>query len=159
MTGTHIILDLDGTVADCRHRQHFAQAGEWDDFHKRCEHDATFSAVADLVRTLNNTTTTGAGIDADVIEFVALTGRTEDYRKQTIDWLQNHDLFVDHLLMRQSNDFKSDVEMKIELLELHYGSKEKVLSSVWFVLEDRDKVVDGLRNYGLEVWQVRPGGY
>jgi hypothetical protein len=43
------------------------------------------------------------------------------------------------------------------MTEEYFGSKEAVLQNVIFVLDDRDKVVEAWRNYGLPCWQVRPG--
>src|ERR1044071_9234046 len=34
-----IVVDLDGTVCDCAHRVHLAQAKQWDEFHAGIPHD------------------------------------------------------------------------------------------------------------------------
>jgi hypothetical protein len=84
-----------------------------------------------------------------------LTGRNEKYRQLTEEWLDSTNLhyYVHMLLMRPDNDWSHDHEMKIALLEKEFGSKEVVLQKVAFVVDDRDSVVEGLRNYGLTVLQ------
>ena len=69
------------------------------------------------------------------------------------------DASFEELLMRSDNDFRPDHEVKIELLEKRFGGKEGVIRNVWFVVDDRDQVVEALRNYGLTVFQPANGGY
>jgi hypothetical protein len=49
--------------------------------------------------------------------------------------------------------------VKLELLEKRFGGKENVLKNIWFAVEDRDQVVEAMRNYGLTVLQPANGGY
>jgi hypothetical protein len=90
-----------------------------------------------------------------------VTGRNEAFRQLTWSWLNEHKLdeYIDTLIMRPDSDWRPDHELKIALLEQAFGSKERALERVAFILEDRDKVVEAYRNYGLPCWQVRPGGY
>jgi len=106
--------------------------------------------LADFMRSINWMT--------NVILF---TGRSEKYRYVTLDWLKDAELDAsfEELLMRPDNDFRPDHEVKIELLEKRFGGKEGVMRSVWFVVDDRDQVVEALRNYGLTVLQPANGGY
>jgi uncharacterized tellurite resistance protein B-like protein len=94
-----------------------------------------------------------------LFEVVICTGRSEQYRNVTEAWLKANGLFVDVILMRQEHDHSETNAMKFELLENYFGSKEEVLNRVLLVLEDRDKSVEGFRNYGIPCWQVREGVY
>lgn len=141
-----IVIDLDGTLFDCSHRIDFAKSKQWDDFHSRLEADLVFEDVWRLIH-------------AGAFKVMALTGRTETYRQQTLTKFINHNIAVDWLLMRPNDDFRSDVEVKLGLLEQFFGSKSKTLEQVVFALDDRDRVVEGFRNYGLSCWQVRTGEY
>lgn len=145
-----IVVDLDGTLCDCTHRQEYARAKQWDQFHSHLTMDKPHEEVANLIKELS----------ANKI-ILALTGRNEAFRKLTIDWFREHKLNdnVDRLVMRPDEDWRPDHELKIALLEKTIGSRDAVLERVAFVLEDRDKVVEAYRSYGLPCWQVRPGGY
>ena len=143
-----IVIDMDGTLSNCVHRQHHAEQGQWDEFHSRLMEDETYYDVQWFLEKLPNT-----------IEVIIVTGRSEAYREKTFAWLHDNKILVDRVLMRPDDDFWPDHILKPKLLEEMYGSKELVIDNVLFVLDDRDKVVEAWRNYGLTCWQVRPGGY
>jgi len=145
-----VVFDMDGTLADCSHRLQYAQSKQWDEFHSRSKDDDVIVRVADLMVVL-----------ASVADIIILTGRPEKYRPVTQQWLDDSHLsiFCDEIIMRPDDDWTSDGEMKINALEKRFGSKEEVLSNVWMVIDDRDSVVEALRNYGLTVLQPAVGGY
>lgn len=143
-----VVVDLDGTLCNSAHREHLAIAGCWDEFHSQLNGDAPWPDVTALLALL---------YEQDDIVVVGLTGRNEQYRKATINWLAKHDIWLDDILMRYDDDYRSDHELKPQLLELYL--KQHPDHQVWFILEDRDKVVEAWRNAGYDCWQVRPGGY
>lgn len=53
----NIVFDLDGTLADCRHRVHFVTGEEkdWDSFYGACIYDEPIKAMVDLFRDLRGT--------------------------------------------------------------------------------------------------------
>lgn len=146
----YIIFDVDGTISDPSHRIQFAQAKEWDEFQRLAHLDPVIVNIADLMRKLN--------WSANII---LLTGRNEKYRHVTEQWLRDAELdyCYEELLMRPDEDYRPDHEMKIDLLEKRFGSKEGVLRNVWFAIDDRNSVVEALRNYGLTVLQPIEGAY
>lgn len=150
MSDKFVVFDIDGTISDSSHRNHLAQAKEWDSFHAACEQDPVIKPIADLMAWV--------GVAHPVI---FLTGRNERYRELTVRWLDRAGLGgkYDAILMRKDKDFTQDAEMKIAALESFFGSRERVLECIWFVVDDRDSVVEGLRNYGLTVLQPCTGGY
>jgi len=145
-----VVFDLDGTLSDCSHRIQYAQTKQWDEFHSRCNEDPVIVKVAHLLVSLS-----------EFSDIVILTGRPEKYRTVTEKWLKDSNLalFCDHLIMRPDGDWSQDGEMKIKALEKKFGSKDDVLSEVWMAVDDRDSVVEALRNYGLTVLQPAVGGY
>jgi FMN phosphatase YigB (HAD superfamily) len=162
---TYIIVDLDGTLCNSAHRDHLAVAKEWDQFHSLLTEDEPHKDVMKLVNVLN----LGLWPHMD-LEVVALTGRNEKYRKLTEQWLLKHNIATDHLLMRPDHDWRSDHELKPKMLvDFITGldpdqvwSQEHIdaaRAQVWFILEDRDKVVEAWRNLGFRCWQTQPGGY
>ena len=145
----YIVTDLDGTLCNCVHRLQFAQGGLWDEFHSRLGGDEVYEDTLSIL-----------GFLSPHYNIIALTGRNEKWRMMTERWLASKEIgCIEELLMRPDDDYRPDVEMKIDLLEKRFKNQRMILSQIKCVLEDRDKVVEGLRNYGLPVWQVRPGGY
>lgn len=145
---TWMVCDLDGTLFDPTHRIDYALARQWDDFHSRCDQDTIFTDVLELLLRVT-----------PELRLLLLTGRTANYRDKTVKMLTKYGVLADTLLMRAENDFRKAPEMKLGMLEDFFGSKEKVLSSVAFCLDDHDGIVEAFRNYGLPCWQVRTGNY
>ena len=146
----YVIIDLDGTLCDSSQRFHWAQAKEWDKFHEGIADDEVNHDVCEFMKCMSS-----------VYNIILCTGRDEKHRRATESWLikKNIDHCVDLLLMRPEGDNGSDADVKIKLLEKHFGSKEEVLSQVLFSLDDRDSVVEAFRNYGIPCWQVNAGEY
>lgn len=146
---SHIIVDIDGTLSNCDHRVELAQTGQWDEFHKNSNADRPYNDIIELVTTLG----------AYGYNLIALTGRNEKFRTQTLQWFVENGVVVDELLMRPDNDFSKSEELKIRLLEEKFGGKKEVIKCVLAVIDDTDKVVVALRDYGLTVLQPRAGAY
>jgi phosphoserine phosphatase len=146
-----IICDLDGTLYNSEKRAHLAQQGLWDEFHAASSEDMPNEDVLAAIYCFDSVENT----------IIAITGRNEKFRGITEEWFNKHLVPIDTLLMRPDGDFRSDKEVKIGLFEqwnstlLDPFSKEDVLMA----LEDRDKMVDAWREYGVNCWQVRVGGY
>lgn len=147
-----IVTDLDGTLCNCAHRVHLAQAGQWDEFHSRLSDDPLFTDVAEF---LMHFSVIGG------FEIWAVSGRNERYRTETMRWLRKHDIEIDRIYLRPDNDYTVDHVLKPRmLLELGFaGQSDKMLQETLCVLDDRDKVVEAYRNAGLNCWQVRNGTY
>lgn len=145
-----IVVDLDGTLFDHAHRLDLAKSGLWSDYHACLADDRLNMDVAWLLKKLPRS-----------IQIIFCTGRVEQYRSLTIDKIRSSSEcpVPDELLMRPEMDYTSDHELKPRLLEEFFGGKSRVLEEVRFVMDDRDKVVEAWRNYGLPCWQVRAGGY
>lgn len=145
-----IIVDLDGTLSDSSHREHLARAKEWDAFHSLLGEDKVHQEVAMLVRELSFSH-----------QVILLTGRNEEFKLLTLEWLEVQGLsgFVDDLLMRPNGNWEPDHELKPKLLDSWLEANGHSHNDIWFILEDRDKVVEAWRNLGHNCWQVRPGGY
>jgi hypothetical protein len=144
-----IIVDLDGTLCNSGHREHHAQAKEWDLFHSKLVEDKPNVDVAEVV----------AGMQAWGCKAYGLTGRNEAHRPATMKWLAANGVELDALVMRPDNDWRPDHELKPAALHAVFGTMEIALSRVLFILEDRDRVVEAWRNLGFKCWQVQPGGY
>jgi predicted kinase len=135
-----IICDLDGTLALMNGRSPYDTA--------KCEDDLLNEPVADIVK-------------AFAPEYTVLftSGRSEQYRTQTQQWLHFHCFDAPygdfHLFMRSEGDSRKDAIVKRELYERFIQDRYNVR----FVLDDRKQVVELWRNLGLTCLQVADGDY
>lgn len=146
-----VVVDMDGTLCDSAHREHLARAKEWDKFHFNLKHDKVHSDVKLLLDTFANL--------EEGPDIVGLTGRNAKYRPATLDWLYKQGIQLECLLMRPDDNYEPDHELKPRMLAEYLQLFGKAPSDVWFILDDRDKVVEAWRNAGYNCWQPRSGGY
>lgn len=143
------LFDIDGTLADLRHRLHFIQdkPANWDAFFEACSDDCPIEDVVSLCRVLSQT---GARI-------ILVSGRSDAVRDKTIRWLKDFDVLFDSLYMRKAGDHRQDNIVKSELLDqvLADCGWEEIAG----VFEDRDQVVEMYRQRGLRVYQVADGDF
>lgn len=150
-----IVVDLDGTIADCSHRTHYVKGAvkNWDAFNKACIHDKPIKNIIELVKRYVSS------IDTPII---FLTGRSDVVRKETEVWLNIHfpemELGEDYMLvMRKEGDFRPDHIVKPRLLDEFL--KQYNMPPVHFILEDRNTVVQAWRKLGYTCLQVAEGDF
>jgi len=143
-----IIIDLDGTLCDCRHRMHYVKQSppNWPAFFDACVDDTPNPAIVALY-----TMACESGI---VVIYVS--GRPETHRVLTEAWLTSHWL-AQHtaLLMRTAGDYRPDTIVKRELYEQHIAGKYEIL----FTVDDRASVVAMWRSLGLTCLQCAEGDF
>lgn len=148
-----IVCDIDGTISDCRHREHLAGAGDWDAFHSFSPQDKPFHKVAWLL----------AAVTSFGADLCFLTGRPEQYRPATVEWLLQECGLSEHddyqLWMRPKDDWRSDVELKTSILREEILPAYGVDSDNVILLEDRDKLVAAMRDNGFSCFQTAQGAY
>ncbi len=139
-----VLVDLDGTLADCEHRKHFIECSpkNWKEFldPTRVSEDPLIEPVARVVRAL-----------ADNYPIVYVSGRTRALQKTTREWLEKHGLWMPphKLYMRAPNDLRSDVVVKRQLLK-----EIRRDWNPWLAIDDRSSVVSMWRDEGLTCFQV-----
>jgi phosphoglycolate phosphatase-like HAD superfamily hydrolase len=99
------VFDIDGVVADVRHRLHHLRKHRWHRFFDDADVDPLLPEGARLVADL-----------ARDHEIVWLTGRPEWLRRTTADWLVEHDLPGDELHMRGDGDYRPARIYKLDVL-------------------------------------------
>ena len=139
-----IIVDLDGTLSDYGHRVHLYKDKDYDAFNKAGIGDKPIENICNIVRRLHDEET----------EIVIMTARDETCRKDTSKWLRLNDVPCDKLIMRPIGDNSSDPICKLKLFKENFNNKD-----IWFVLEDRNSVVEMWRDEGLTCLQVAPGDF
>jgi phosphoglycolate phosphatase-like HAD superfamily hydrolase len=140
-----VIFDIDGTLADVSERIHHVKKKpkNWNAFFAGMAQD---KAIHSMVRLCNLLYASG-------IEIVLCSGRSEEHRQQTVEWLAQQGVNYHDLLLRRDKDRRSDTEIKRELLARL--DKSKIL----FVVEDRSRVVEMWRSEGLVCLQCAPGEF
>ncbi|MFC8917817.1 AAA family ATPase [Streptomyces sp. NPDC047821] len=133
-----VMCDIDGTLALRGNRGPF-------DF-TRCDEDLLNVSVRQALHSFRRA-------DGDVI--VLLSGRGEEHRAMTEEWLRRHEVPYDELWMRAAGDHRRDDVVKAELFDRHVRDRFAVRVS----LDDRDRVVAVWRRMGLPTWQVNYGNF
>ena len=146
-----VIFDLDGTLAliDSRREISIGDDGkmDWDTFFnpKMISLDDPNQTVIDMARMINMT---------DRYQIWILSGRSDRTKDATIDWLNQHDVPFDHLMMRPKKlHFTKDSDLKQMWLD------EIGVDNVAMVFDDRNQVVDMWRKNGITTFQVADGDF
>lgn len=148
------IFDIDGTIANLTHRLHFIQKSpkDWAGFFAAAGDDKPIYEVINVAKAL----------DAAGHSILYVSGRSEDIRDITTNWLITYGLPNPlALYMRKSKDRREDSLVKSDILDKlfkTYGPPEQV--GLWGgVFDDRQQVVDMHRSRGLKVFQVAKGNF
>jgi hypothetical protein len=139
------IVDIDGVVADVRHRLKYVerQPKDWKRFFASAiDDEAHVEGLAVVERLV-----------ADH-EVVFLTGRPEHLRGDTVAWLDQHGLGGHPLVMRREGDRRPSARAKVGMLrELAAGRR------VAIVIDDDPEVVAEMKRAGyvtmLADWEAR----
>lgn len=135
-----VLVDVDGTLADVRHRLRHIQGGgrkNWKAFFATMDRDTPIQETIDWVRDLAREHT-----------IVILTGRPEDYRAVTERWLRRHEVPFERLVMRPRGDHRPDYVVKAEVL------REFPRERIQLVIDDREPVCAMWRRQGIPCHQV-----
>lgn len=146
----YVIVDIDGTISKVDDRLKCLQQDppNWDEFYQRCGED---EPVDNILKLLD-------AIELDYI-IVLCTGRRGLCRDKTIEWLINHDVSFDYLIMRKDGDHRHDTEVKPELLDEYMKLHNITKDDIAFILEDRTSMVKKWRELGYTCLQVADGDF
>lgn len=134
-----VVFDVDGTLACIGDRNPYDS--------KNCLVDKPNHSIIALNKFISRG-------DKNVKIFV-FSGRSDDSRKETIEWLRVNQVFYDELFMRQGSDNRKDAIIKQEMFDAHIKGKYNVL----FAVDDRNQVVRLWRSLGITCLQVAPGDF
>jgi len=138
MNKSVILFDLDGTLADNEHRQHFVTNGskEWDLFFAEQVNDKPNKPIQELFQSLKQ---------VNKNQLFIVTARPDNYRTLTSEWLSKYEINPERIIMRKEGDRRSDVVVKREILSnLRVEGIEPL-----FVIDDRTSVVNMWRKEGI----------
>ena len=98
-----ILCDIDGTIANNDHRQHYLEGKkDWDGFFSELVNDLPIYEIIDQI----------IEEQSKGREIIFLTGRPERYRYSCTLWLKEYFDFDFKLLMRKDNDQRHKLEIK-----------------------------------------------
>jgi len=141
-----IIIDLDGTLCNTDHRQHFMQQKkkDWKSFYAGLNADPIHEWCHKIVNFFWGSH-----------KVIFLSGRPGEYRKNTESWLDLYRVKYNYLYMREIGDYRKDCIIKREI----YLKKIKPNYNILFCIDDRKQVVDMWREEGLTCLQCAPGEF
>ncbi len=146
-----VVCDLDGTIADITHRLQYGKGDtkDWAKFFSLIPNDIPRREIIDQVSNVANN-------EQAFVIFVS--ARPENYRKETIEWLDKalENVILGRgrqlLIMRDSNDKRPDTEVKKDIYEKYLKGL-----TVVSVFDDRPSVIRMWRELGLNVIDVGHG--
>jgi hypothetical protein len=139
------VFDLDGTICDVRHRRQYVatKPRNWDAWNKGLVNDTPHLPVQKVFQALRN--------DQEV-DLIIVSGRSDDYKDQTVKWLSDHEIFYDEIFMRKYKDHRDDSVVKGEIAD----EIEKT-HNILGVFDDRQRVVNMWIQRGIFVFDVGQG--
>lgn len=144
MEGLIFIFDMDGTLTRPGKRlEHIrGKKKNWKLFYEEMLEDKPNAPIVHVCLTLIR-----SGCDVRIV-----TGRPEQYREKTVEWLRRVGIEDREIYMRRRGDVRFDYVVKAELIA-------PIAHRVVVIFEDRQQVVDAYRSLGLTVCQVTKGNY
>lgn len=135
-----ILCDIDGTIANNDHRQHFLEGKkDWDGFFSELIKDEPIFPIINKVIEEHE-----AGKD-----IIFLTGRPERYRYSTLLWLKEYFQFEFKLLMRMDNDQRNKLIVKTEIFKNHID-----ISLVDYIIDNDQDLIDMWCERGIKTVKV-----
>lgn len=145
-----VVCDLDGTLCDVEHRRHHVrrtdgEKKDWVSFFKEIPNDTVMNPVMDILCHFN----------AQGTRIVFCSGRSTNEQKHTEEWLKKHCGFMWTLYMRDRHDSRQDSIVKEIILDFELLTRY----APYFMLDDRDQVVQMWRRRGFMCMQVAEGNF
>ena len=143
-----VIFDVDGTLADISHRRHFVTNNKknWAQFNAQMGEDVINPAVVELYCTL---------WDSQKYDIIIVTGRSEEFREVTEQWLAWKNIPFNRLIMRKARDNRQDSLIKQDILDALKAEGKDIV----FAVDDRQQVVDMWRRNGVTCLQCDEGQF
>ncbi|HZB39354.1 MAG TPA: hypothetical protein VE487_00230 [Ilumatobacter sp.] len=133
-------VDIDGVLADVRHRLHFIERRprDWDGFFAAAVDDPAHPEGMALLKTLEGDH-----------EIVLLTGRPRRLATDTERWLTQHDVGGHRLIMRPEGDRRPAALVKLGLLRQVAAGRR-----VAVVVDDDEDVIRAMRDAGYPTFHA-----
>lgn len=134
------IIDVDGVVADVRHRLHHLEGRRkhWQAFFEAAHLDGLHDEGKAIVEQLRPDH-----------EIVYLTGRPRWLERVTLDWLAEHGLDGHRLVMRPDTDTRPAAVLKVDVLRTLAKGR-----TVAVVVDDDDRVIAAMTQAGYPTFRA-----
>lgn len=139
------IFDLDGTLADGKHRLHLLPTVDlhltdsWNEFNRASKDDSPIHSTIEVCNIMAR-----AGL-----RIIILTGRSDIVRAETEAWLERNSVLYSELVMRSHSDNRKDIIIKEEFLRNKVGLENIV--AAW---DDSPAVIEHFRRLGITTYAV-----
>lgn len=150
MTRNCFCFDLDGTICNVNHRRQYVatKPRNWDAWNKGMVNDTANESVSFVYQALSYF------IDQtlDTTDIFIVSGRSDDYRQQTEEWLEKHGFEYTKLFMRKYKDHRDDSVVKSEIAD-------EILKThnIIAVFDDRKRVLNMWQAKGIWTFDVGQG--
>lgn len=142
-----VLFDLDGTLANGDHRVHHVlkHPKYWRTYFHHCDADKIIPHARVIFCAM-----IAAGFQVWIV-----SGRSDEVRDKTLQWLDENECLPHNLIMRKEGDCTGDDVLKVSWLKDGTIPKERVLC----VFDDRARVVKAWRKAGIPCYQVAEGDF
>lgn len=142
MSNKIILFDLDNTISDMDHRLHLIDRLEpdWDAFEAACYLDAPIHSTILTMRSLHHHH-----------QVWIWTGRSDNVKDRTVQWLVNAGVPYDQLIMRRYGDQRPTVSIKRDWLNDNPVPRERVLCAY----DDDPQIIKMLNSEQVLAYQVK----
>ena len=139
-----IVFDLDGTLALTHHRDHFVRGRRknWRAFFAACVDDTPNEPAIAVFKALQ-----AQGYSMEI-----WSGRSDEVRAETEEWLAAQGIRPERLRMRKQDDYTPDHLLKESWLQEAHRKP-------MVIFDDRNKVVNMWRSHGVACFQVAEGNF
>lgn len=138
-----IIVDIDGTLAKMEGRSPYD--------YTRVMEDSLHEDVDFVINNFLDGVEKNTGVRP---AYIIVSGRKDDCKKETEEWLMSFGIPYSQLHMRKSNDIRKDSQVKYEIL-FDLAKEFNILAA----FDDRNQVVAMWRQAGLRCFQVADGDF
>ena len=143
-----VVFDIDGTLANVDHRRQFvaSRPKNWAAWNAGMVNDTVNEDIKWTLDSFANRAGT---------KIVLCSGRGEETRTVTEQWLRDNSIHFDALFMRKAKDYRKDSIVKVELLQ----QIREQWGEPFLWVDDRTQVVEAIRAAGVRVLQVAKGDF
>lgn len=146
-----VILDIDNTVADASHRDHFisGRKKDWDSYLAACKDDTPNGPLIRAVQAM-----AGSGFKIFIV-----TGRSEVTMTETVNWLNHYSVPYHHLTMRGGDDRTLNQDYKkreLEIIKRSADANDKPLTFVT-AIDSFEKAAAMYENEGIDTMLIKRG--
>jgi HAD superfamily, subfamily IIIB (Acid phosphatase). len=145
-----VVFDVDGTLANIDARREILTANpdklDWKSFNlaRNMEMDLPNERVIELAKLYDT-----------LYDIVVVSGRMENQRQVTQEWLDRYEVPHEALFLRADGDYRTDNLVKKDIMDKLVEAGYEIHLSV----DDRQQVVDMWRENGIVCFQVAPGDF